>query len=115
MLHLIDYVPRVAEQPAIDFLDYFILSNLVLGLFNLLPVPPLDGGRIVVGLLPERAALLWARLERAGILIVIVVVFLLPRLLPEFGIHFDPVGTLLGSVLPRALNLIWLLAGLHDG
>ena len=37
------------------FVTYFILANLVLGLFNLLPVPPLDGGRIVVGLLPEAA------------------------------------------------------------
>ncbi len=37
-----------------QFLLNFILINLVLGLFNLLPIPPLDGGRIVVGLLPRR-------------------------------------------------------------
>ena len=36
------------------FLFYFMLTNLVLGLFNLLPIPPLDGGRIAVGLLPLR-------------------------------------------------------------
>ena len=41
-----------------------MLTNLVLGLFNLLPIPPLDGGRIVVGLLPLELARAWARLER---------------------------------------------------
>jgi Zn-dependent protease len=98
-----------------DFLDYFILSNLVLGLFNLLPIPPLDGGRIVVGLLPERAAIAWGRLERLGILIVILVVFLLPRMLPEFGIPFNPVGWLLNNVVVRAFHLVMLMAGLSDG
>ena len=35
-----------------QFLIYFMLSNIVLGLFNLLPIPPLDGGRVAVGVLP---------------------------------------------------------------
>ena len=46
---------------------YFMLANIVLGLFNLLPIPPLDGGRIAVGVLPLQLAQVWARLERAGI------------------------------------------------
>ncbi len=62
------------------FLFYFMLTNLVLGLFNLLPIPPLDGGRIVVGLLPLELARTWARLERVGIVLVILLVFLLPHL-----------------------------------
>ena len=90
------------------FLFYFILSNLVLGLFNLLPIPPLDGGRIVVGLLPLAAARAWARLERLGILIVVLVVFVLPQIFPGF----NPVGALLDRVLPAMLNLLlWL--GFH--
>ena len=97
-----------------QFIYYFILTNLVLGLFNLLPIPPLDGGRIAVGLLPERLAAAWARLERAGIVIVLLVVFLLPRLLAEFGIAFDPVGNGLGRVLPWAIRLVLQLSG-HGG
>jgi Zn-dependent protease len=89
-----------------QFLLYFMLSNLVLGLFNLLPIPPLDGGRIAVGLLPLELARVWARLERAGILIVLLLIFILPRL-----IGFDPVGEALGRVLPWAFRTIFWLAG----
>ena len=89
-----------------QFLMYFMLSNLVLGLFNLLPIPPLDGGRIAVGLLPLQLARAWARLEKAGILIVLLVVFILPRI-----IGFDPVGDTLGRVLPWAFRTLFWLAG----
>jgi Zn-dependent protease len=89
----------------------FILFNLVLGLFNLLPIPPLDGGRIVVGILPEALAMRWAKLERAGILLVLLCVFLLPQGLREFGIAFDPVGQALNNVLPWAVNLVLRAAG----
>ncbi|MCU0888129.1 MAG: site-2 protease family protein [Rubritepida sp.] len=65
-------------------LGLFILVNLVLGLFNLFPVPPLDGGRILVGLLPFRAAMAVARIEPAGLFLVIGVLFLLPMAIPAF-------------------------------
>ena len=89
----------------------FIIANLALGLFNLLPIPPLDGGRIMVGLLPRRLAERWARLERVGILLVVLLVFVLPLLLREFGVHGDPVGAALEFVLLRAIHLLLLLAG----
>ncbi len=95
-------------------LELFLLSNLVLGLFNLLPIPPLDGGRIMVGILPERLAFTWARLEKAGIVIVVLGVFLLPRLFAEFGINWNPVGNTLGTVLPWAYDLVRRLAGWND-
>ncbi|MGI4794496.1 MAG: site-2 protease family protein [Janthinobacterium lividum] len=94
-----------------DALTLFMLANLVLGLFNLLPIPPLDGGRIVVGVLPERLAMQWARLERAGILIVLLAVFLVPRALASMGIVWDPVGRLLGDVLPWATMVVYRAAG----
>lgn len=107
---LLDSAPR--EQGwALTFLFYFMLANIVLGVFNLLPVPPLDGGRIVVGLLPEPAARAWARLERAGLLIVLLLVFLLPTVLRQFGIFYDPVRALLGSVSGPLLRVLLTLAG----
>jgi len=87
----------------------FILINLVLGLFNLLPIPPLDGGRIAVGILPEHLARIWAGTERYGLAIVLGCLFVLPYV---FGI--DPIRDLLDVVLPRALRLIFWLAGYHE-
>ena len=105
----------LAYHPIVGvFLFYFMLTNLVLGLFNLLPIPPLDGGRIAVGLLPLNLARHWARVERAGILLVILVVFLLPYLLRAFGINFDPFTAVLSAVLPWAFHLLFLLSG-HGG
>jgi Zn-dependent protease len=98
--------PTPAQDILQQFLLYFIISNMVLGLFNLLPIPPLDGGRIAVGLLPLALARVWARLEKAGILIVLLVVFVLPRL-----IGFNPVGQALDTVLPWSLRTLFWLAG----
>ena len=91
---------------AVEFTVSFILFNIVLGLFNLLPIPPLDGGRIVVGILPLRLAMAWARLERAGIFIVLALLFLLPMLLRDLGMPFDPVRSLLVD------GVGWMLAHL---
>ena len=73
----------VAQLPLFGFvlalfagwLLWGILINLILGLFNLLPVPPLDGGRIAVGFLPLALAKPLARLEPFGLLIVIFLLF----------------------------------------
>jgi Zn-dependent protease len=114
-LHARGMLPGPAAHIALEFIALFILSNLVLGLFNLLPIPPLDGGRIMVGILPLPAARLWARLERVGLAIVILGVFLLPRFLAEVAhIRFDPLGQGLDSILPRAFDIILTLAGVND-
>ncbi len=112
-MHATADIPGATGDMVDQTLDLFLLSNLVLGLFNLLPIPPLDGGRIMVGILPERLAFAWARLERAGIVIVVLGVFLLPRLFAEFGINWNPVGNTLGTVLPWAYDVVRHLAGWH--
>ena len=87
----------------------FMLFNMVLGLFNLLPILPLDGGRVVAGLLPERLARSWSALERYGLLIVLLVILVLPNV---FGVN--PVNDVLETVLPWAFHLVFWLAGYHD-
>jgi Zn-dependent protease len=74
----------MAAQPTIMFiikpielmLEFSVYINLLLGLFNLIPVPPLDGGRVFIGLLPPRLAYIWSRLEPYGILLVIGLFYL---------------------------------------
>jgi Zn-dependent protease len=112
-LHGVADLPRGAVPMAQEFVFYFILTNLVLGLFNLLPIPPLDGGRIAVGLLPLQLARRWARLERAGILIVLLLVFVVPELSRALGYRIDPVHDALGIVLPAAIRWVLILSG-HD-
>ena len=112
-LHLL---PLFAALPAVAadllrFLFYFMLANIVLGTFNLIPLPPLDGGRIAVGLLPLPLARVWAQTERWGLPIVLLVVFVLPALARQAGYQFDPVRSLLGAVAEPAFRLILMLAG----
>ena len=107
LLHGLPLLPDRWFEGGDMLLSFLILANLVMGLFNLLPVPPLDGGRIVVGLLPPRAAVVWARLERAGILVVLLGIFVLPRVLQGMGIAFDPVGQALDEGLPWMVE--WVL------
>ncbi len=54
--------------------NYSVLYNLVLMVINLLPILPLDGGRIVVGLAPEQIAIAMERMERYGMLIVLLLI-----------------------------------------
>jgi Zn-dependent protease len=109
--HGLDYLSPASADLAVEFLDDFIMINLALGLFNLLPIPPLDGGRIVVGLLPEGLARRWAQLERYGIVIVLLLLFIGPEMARDFGGHFNPVQDGLEYVLPRARHVVLLLSG----
>ena len=82
-------MPEPALQWSGQMLYNSILLNLVLAIFNMLPLPPLDGGRVAVGLLPGFLARPLARLERYGMLILIGVIFILPMAGDQLGIGLD--------------------------
>ena len=62
-------------EPITLMLGFSVYINLLLCLFNLIPVPPLDGGRVLVGILPERQAAAYSRIEPYGMILIIVLVF----------------------------------------
>lgn len=64
----------------------FLLINIFLALFNLLPIPPFDGSHIVEGLLPDAAARQYARVRPFGLGLMILLLIVLPSLLPNLSI-----------------------------
>ena len=89
-----------------------ILINLVLAVFNLIPLPPLDGGRIAVGLLPAPLAYPLARLERYGFLILIGIVFLLPMIGRRIGVDLEIFYWIVVVPVNLLLPLFTSLAGI---
>lgn len=93
------------EGWASENLQNALQLNLVLAVFNMIPLPPLDGGRVAVGLLPRALAIPLARLERWGMFIILGLL-VLPALVREFGVHIDIIGWLVGVPVEFLTHLI---------
>lgn len=111
LFHAVDFAPESAEAWLVENLRNLFLLNLVLAVFNMLPIPPLDGGRILVSLLPDRLAWRVARLERAGLFIVIGVLFLLPFLAAQVGVTLDVAGALVWTPVETLASVIMAITG----
>jgi Zn-dependent protease len=107
----VDLVPASPAEWLAANLVHSIQINAVLCVFNMLPLPPLDGGRVAVGLLPDALAIPLARLERYGMLILLLFLFVLPYVGEQTGYNLNILGWLIGAPTEALIRFVLAITG----
>jgi Zn-dependent protease len=111
LFHFVWLMPEEAGPWLVQTLYQSILLNLVLAIFNMLPIPPLDGSRVAVAILPGVLARPYLKLEPFGFLILLGIIFLLPMLGRQVGMDLNLVRWAVGMPLQWLTPIFLRLGG----
>lgn len=111
LMHTLSLMPNDVAEWVFMNLRNSIFLNMILAVFNMLPIPPLDGGRVAVGILPWRLGMQLARLERVGFLIILGGIFILPWVGGKLGLDLNIFWWLVAEPAAYLSNLIFHLTG----
>ena len=109
--HFVGYLPVTVAQWVAANLKNALIPNVVLAVFNLFPLLPLDGGSILVGILPKSLGVPFARLEPYGLVILIGLLIVLPWPGAQLGINLSVVSRFLVVSTGAMINAMLFFTG----
>jgi Zn-dependent protease len=112
LLHVAIVVPGIFGAWLQTTLSLLVQLNIVLAVFNMLPVLPLDGGRVLTGLLPLNLARAFARTERYGMVVLLGLIIILPLIASQIGVVFSPLAWVILPITDAIRTVIFTVFGL---
>jgi Zn-dependent protease len=113
LMHAALAVPGQTGDWLTHMLGNSILLNALLAIFNMLPFPPLDGGRVLLGVLPPGMAASLRRIEPYGLVLLIGLFIVVPFVSQRLGLPFSPFHAIIAPAVDFLITWVTWLAGLR--